>query len=385
VAEELTATLLRLRPARAVIDMDRLAANYRAVVAAVPVPLMPVVKADAYGHGAVEVARRLAALGAPLLAVAYVEEAVALRQAGLEVPLVVLAGFGQGQAPLLREHRLTPVVSTRRTLAATLDLPAGDRPLSAHVKVDTGMGRLGFAGDAFVAAAERLAQAGVPVEGAMTHLASADEDPAFTGLQLDRFDLAVAGLQRAGISPRWIHACNSAGLAFVRPGHTLARPGLILYGVKTRPLGPAIDVSPVMTVSGDISLLKDVPAGTPVSYGGRWVAPRPSRIATIPLGYADAVPRTEAMRDHGTFVIRGRRAPVAGTVCMDLTMADVTGLADVQEGDPAVLFGDDPGVGEVAERAGTLSYEVLTSVGSRVPRVYVEGGATVAASARYLG
>jgi alanine racemase len=385
VAEELTAALLRLRPARAVIDLDRLAANYRAVSAAVPVPVMPVVKADAYGHGAVEVARRLSALGAPLLAVAYVEEAVALRRAGLEVPLVVLAGFGGGQAPLLREHRLTPVVSTPRTLAAILDLAAEDRPLSVHVKVDTGMGRLGFSADAFVVAAERLAQAGVPVDGAMTHLASADEDPAFTALQLDRFDQSMAALQRAGLHPRWVHACNSAGLAFVRPGHTLARPGLILYGVKTRPLGPAIGVRPVMSVSGDIALLKEVPAGTPVSYGGRWAASRPSRIATIPLGYADAVPRTEAMRDHGAFSIRGRRAPVAGTVCMDLTMADVTDIPEAREGDAAVLFGDDPGVEEVADRAGTLSYEVLTSVGSRVPRVHVEGGAAVAVTARYRG
>lgn len=381
MAPELTADLARLRPARAVIDLDRLAANYRAVTAAVPVPVMPVVKADAYGHGAEQVARRLADLGAPLLAVAYAEEAVALREAGLETPLVVLAGFGQ--AHVLGDHRLTPVVSTARTLEAVLALAPADRPAAAHVKVDTGMGRLGFTKDRFLEAARRLSDGGVAVEGAMTHLASADEDPEFTRLQLDRFDEAVASLHAAGVRPRWIHACNSAGLGFVRPGHTLARPGLILYGVKTRPLAPAIDVRPVMTVSADIALLKDVPVGTPVSYGGRWVARRPSRIATIPLGYADAVPRTESMRDHGAFVIGGGRAPVAGTVCMDLTMADVTDLPGVQEGDPAVLFGDDPGVWEVAERAGTLSYEVLTSVGSRVPRVYVEGGQVVAVAARY--
>src|SRR6185436_15195531 len=202
---------------------------------------------------------------------------------------------------------------------------------------------LGFRADAFVGAARRLQDAGVTVEGAMTHLACADEDPAFTDRQLDRFDDAMAALEAASIRPRWIHACNSAGLAFVRAGHTLARPGLILYGVKTRPLSPEIDVRPVMAVSADVSLVKDVPPGTPVSYGARWVARRPSRIATIPLGYADAVPRTEAMRDHGAFVVRGARAPVAGTVCMDLTMADVTDVAGVAEGDAALLFGDDPG------------------------------------------
>jgi alanine racemase len=381
VAPGLTAELARLRPARALVDLDRLAANYRAVAASVSRPLMPVVKADAYGHGALEIARRLAALGAPLLAVAYAEEAVALREAGLDTPLVILAGFGQ--AHVLGDHRLTPVVSTARTLEAVLGLPAEDRPAAAHVKVDTGMGRLGFTRGAFLQAAQRLGDAGVSVEGAMTHLASADEDPEVTRVQLDRFDEAVADLHGAGITPRWIHACNSAGLPFARPGHTLARPGLILYGVKPRPLAPDVDVRPIMTVSADIALLKDVPAGTPVSYGGRWVAPRPSRIATIPLGYADAVPRTERMRDTGQFGIRGRRVPVAGTVCMDLTMADVTDLPDVREGDPAVLFGDEPGVWEVAERAGTIAYEVLTSIGSRVPRVYVEGGEVVAVDSRY--
>jgi alanine racemase len=252
------------------------------------------------------------------------------------------------------------------------------------VKVDTGMGRLGFPAAGFLDAARRLADAGVEVEGAMTHLACADEDPAFTGRQLDGFDDAIAALHAAGLRPRWVHACNSAGLAFVRPGHTLARPGLILYGVKTRPLSPPLDVRPVMTVSADVSLVKDVPPGATVSYGARWVASRPSRIATIPLGYADAVPRTERMRDHGVFTFGGRRAPVAGTVCMDLTMADVTDLPDVAAGDRAVLFGDAPGVWDVAEHAGTLAYEVLTSVGSRVPRVYVEGGQVVAVGSRYL-
>ena len=354
---------------------------------------MPVVKADAYGHGAAAVARRLVAEGVDRLAVAYVEEAVALRENGFSLPIVVLAAFGPGQERMVRKHHLTPVVSTPRTLEAVLG-PAREsrRPLPVHLKVDTGMSRLGFTTEAFVEAAERLASAkGIALEGVMTHLASADEDRDVTESQLDRFDEAVAALHRRGIRPAYVHACNSAGLAVFRPTHTLVRPGLLLYGIRPRPLSPDVEVRPVMTVSADIalvkagipvmkrpadvvSLVKDVPAGTPVSYGGRWVAPRPSRIATLPLGYADGVPRTDGMRERGAFVVKGRRAPVRGTVCMDLTMVDVTDGPAVTERDEAVFLGDEPDAWEVAERAGTNAWEVLTRIGPRVPRVYVEAG-----------
>jgi|KBSSwiStaDraftv2_1062776.scaffolds.fasta_scaffold81362_3 alanine racemase len=381
----LAAVLDGLRPARATVDLDRLVANYRALASLAPVPLMPVVKADAYGHGAGRVGRHLQGAGAQRLAVAYVEEAVALRAAGVTVPIVVLAGFGPGQAKLLREHRLVPVVSTPRTLEWTLQVARGSRaPLPVHVKVDTGMTRLGFAPKHFDQAVSRLAESGnVEVEGVMTHLASADEDEAVTRRQLDLFDECVTRLEKRGLRPRLVHAANSAGLAFLRATHTLARPGLLVYGVRPRPLCPSVSVRPVMTLSADIAMIKDVPEGTPVSYGGRWVAPRPSRIATVPLGYADGVPRTDAMRDNGRMAVRGVRTPVVGTVCMDLTMLDVTDRPEVAEGDEAVLFGDDPTAWDVAERAGTNAWEVLTSVGSRVPRVYVEGGRVVAVESRF--
>jgi alanine racemase len=379
------AVLDGLRPARATVDLDRLAANYRAIRSAVAVPIMPVVKADAYGHGAARVGRHLEGLGAERLAVAYVEEGVALRAAGVRVPIVVLAAFGAGQARLLLEHALVPVVSTARTLEWTLQAARGSRaPLPVHVKVDTGMTRLGFAPDRFDQAVSRLAESGhVEVEGVMTHLASADEDEAATRRQLDLFDECLARLAKRGLRPRLVHAANSAGLAFVRPTHTLARPGLLLYGVRPRPLCPPISVQPVMKVSADVALLKDVPEGTAVSYGGRWVAGRPSRIATIPLGYADGVPRTDRMREEGVLLVRGRPAPVVGTICMDLTMLDVTGRPEVAEGDEAVLFGDEPTAWDVADRAGTNAWETLTSVGPRVPRVYVEGGRAVGIESRY--
>jgi alanine racemase len=371
--------LRHLRPARARIDLDRVAANYRALQNLVPVPVMAVVKADAYGHGASVVARRLVAAGAPMLAVAYVEEAVALRESGLQVPIVVLAAFGPKQERVLRQHQLTPVVSTPRTLEAVLGPSReGRRPMSVHLKIDTGMSRLGFAMEAFLEAAQRLAESPtVALEGVMTHLASADEDKDFTARQLDRFDEAVAALAARGIQPRYIHACNSAGLALFRKTHTLVRPGLLLYGLRTKPLGPEVDVRPVMTVSADIALVKEIAAGTPVSYGGRWVAPRPSRIGTIPIGYADGVPRTAGMRDEGQFAVGGRRVPVRGTVCMDLTMVDLTDRPEVAEGAEAVLVGDDPDAWQVAEWAGTNAWEVVTRIGPRVPRVFVESGRVV--------
>jgi alanine racemase len=379
-------TLRHLRPARARIDLDRLAANYGALAKLVPVPVMPVVKADAYGHGALPVARRLLAAGAPMLAVAYVEEAIALREEGVSGPVVVLAAFGPGQARLLRKHDLTPVVSTPRTLQGVLEpFREGRRPLKVHLKIDTGMSRLGFTRDGFVEAAQRLTDAdGVELEGVMTHLASADEDRDVTERQLDRFDDAVAELAKRGIRPRYIHACNSAGLAQCRDTHTLVRPGLLLYGLRPQPLSPEVDVRPVMTVSADIALVKTVPEGTPVSYGGRWVAPRPSRIGTVPIGYADGVPRTTGMRDQGQLVVKGQRVPVRGTVCMDLVMVDLTDRPEVAEGDEAILVGDDPHAWQVAEWAGTNAWEVVTRIGPRVPRLYVEGGRVVGVQSPFV-
>ena len=373
-----------LRPTRATIDLDRLGANFAAVQALAGRPVMAVVKADAYGHGAVPVSRRLEAAGAALLAVAYPEEGAALRDAGIRIPIVVLAGFTAGQRPVLVERGLTPVVSTPETLAAVLEGAAvGQAPGAVHLKVDTGMSRLGFGRDAFVEAGARLLAAGVAVEGVMTHLASADEDAGATERQLDAFEVAVEALEGRGIRPRWIHAANSAGLAFARPLHTLVRPGLLLYGVRPRPLSPNLDVRPVMAVSSRVALVKPVAPGTPASYGGRWVASRPSRLATLPIGYADGVPRTDAMSDTGAFLVGGALAPVAGRVCMDLTLLDVTDHPEVGEGDEAVLFGDRPTAWDVAERAGTNAWEVLTRVGSRVPRVYHEGGRLVAVESRY--
>jgi len=376
--------LAELRPVQARIDLARLRDNYRAVAAFAKLPVMPVVKADAYGHGAATVARFLETCGAGRLAVAYPEEGALLRHAGIQSPILVLAGFTAEQVPLLARHALSPVVATPAQLDAILGAHTGSL-FAVHLKLDSGMARLGFDVEMLLRAAALLQrEPHIRIAGLMTHLAAADEDHAFTEKQLDRFDAAIEALARDGVRPSLIHAANSAGLAQLRPSHTLVRPGLLLYGVKPRPLAPPIEVRPVMTVSARVSLVKDVAAGTPISYGGRFVTARPSRIATLPIGYADGVPRTKAMSETGAFALGAGRAPVAGTVCMDLTMLDVTDLGGVAVGDEAVLFGDSPTAWDVAERAGTTAWQALTAIGSRVPRVYLDGGTSGGTESRYL-
>ncbi len=356
--------------AEARVDLGRLRRNYRAVAAVAARPVMPVVKADAYGHGAARIARELEALGAPMLAVAYPEEGVLLRRAGVRIPILVIAGCRPGEASLFVAEQLTPAVSSPATLDGAV-LAARLRPgLAVHLKVDTGMSRLGFPAEAATHVADRLAEVGIELDGLMTHLACADEDAAATAAQLDRFDRVLSDLAGRGHRPRWVHAANSAGLACLRPSHTLVRPGLLLYGLRPRPHGPAIEVEPVMTLATRVALVHAVTAGTPVSYGGRWVAERASRIATLSIGYADGVPRTDLMAETGYVTIRGQRAKLAGTVCMDFVMADVTELTEAGAGDEAIVFGDAPSAWDLASRAGTNARQILTGIGPRVPRVY---------------
>jgi alanine racemase len=372
------------RSARATVDLRRLESNFDALRRFAPIPLMPVVKADAYGHGAPRVAQTLVASGAERVAVTFVEEAVHLRQCGIDREIVVLAGFETSQLEALWNWRLTPVISTARMAREIAAGAARLGPLDVHLKVDVGMTRLGFTPRDIVEAAVFLSsQTDVRIAGVMTHLTASDEDGPTTVIQLDVFDGVVADLARQGIRPQWVHAANSAALGDVRPTHTLARPGLLLYGQRPGPRAPAIDVRPVMSVSAGILRLFDIPAGVGVSYGSRFVTARPSRIASIPLGYADGVPRTQEMSREGWFLARGQRAPVAGVVCMDFTMVDVTDIPEAQEGDSVVLFGDGPTAHDLASWAGTTVWQVLTAVGSRLPRVYVRDGEVVGMQSRY--
>jgi alanine racemase len=373
-----------LRGEQAFVDLDRLASNFRATAAFAGRPLLPVVKADAYGHGGSQVARLFESLGAPALAVTFAAEAVALRAAGVRVPILVMAGVSTDEAVLVADHDLTPVVGSARSLEGALSAAAlARRPLAVHLKLDTGMARLGFPPAEATAVAERLAAAGIQLQGVMTHLARADDDADACERQLDSFDAALLDLAGHGFRPPWIHAANSAGLLHLRPNQTHARPGLLLYGLQPRPRTPPVDVRPALRLVGTIELVRPVAAGTPVSYGARWVARRSSRVATVAVGYADGVPRTEAMLARGSFNVGGARVPIAGTVCMDFTMLDVSDRPEVREGDSAVVFGDDPTAWDVADWAGTNAWAVLTSVGFRVPRVYLQHGQPKAIVSRY--
>jgi alanine racemase len=365
------------RPTRAEIDLSRLRANFRLLADLVgpEVSVMGIVKADAYGHGAGAAARSLAEEGAAWLGVALPEEGVELREAGLALPILCLGGFWDGQEATLLDFDLTPALS-RLDQIDRLDAEAGRRGRTAryHLKIDTGMGRLGLAEADLDAAIRRIAALRhAECDGLMTHLASADV-PAladFTRGQIERYGDALRKLERAGIAPRWRHLANSAGThAFAAARGNLVRPGAALYGLSRdvlAPLPPDLALRPVMRFVTRVEHLKRVSEGTPLGYGCTFHATRESRIATVPAGYADGVRR--GLSNRGCMGVRGSRAPIVGRVSMDLTILDVTDVPGVEIGDEVVVFGDGgPRVEEVAETAGTISYEITCGVSARVPR-----------------
>ncbi|MFZ5787751.1 MAG: alanine racemase [Acidobacteriota bacterium] len=371
-----------IRPTAARVDLSVLAANYRAVREALGpgVGVIAVVKADAYGHGAVPVARMLEGLGVRGFGVATVEEGIELRDAGVRAAVLVMgAAFGRDHREVI-ERELTPMVGDPGDVErfASAARAAGRVRQSIHVKIDTGMSRLGVTEPRF---AELLAQCAshpsIRVDGLATHFASADEaDPAPTEEQLARFVRCLDQARAMGADPQVIHAANSsAALRFPRTRFDLVRPGIVLYGALPSLHLVAHDpgIRPVMSLGTRVNALREVPAGTAVSYGGTVILARPSRIATIPVGYADGYPR--ALSNRAQVIVRGRRAPVVGRVCMDLTMIDVTDVPEVEVGDPVTLLGSDGGEAirpeELAAWAGTIAYEILCAISKRVPRSYV--------------
>lgn len=368
-------------PATAWVNLDRILENLQALKShAGSRTLIPVLKANAYGHGAVAVGRALESQGVTMLAVAYVNEGVDLRRAGLTLPILVLTGFAPEQLPAVIRSQLTPVIGTPEQVTALRDLPHDEdqRRLRVHVKLDTGMSRLGFSLRQIEPVIHRLEDLeAVEIEGFMTHLASADENQEATNRQLDDFDEGIARLETLGVRPPLIHAANSAGLATLRETHTAVRPGLLLYGLSPRPLSPEIDVKRAMEFKARVALVKRVARGTPVSYGGRFTPDRETLIATINAGYADGVPRTDLMRTKGALQHGQTPLKVAGTVCMDLTLLDATEVPEISVGDEVTIFGEAPTAWDLADWAGTNAWQVLTSVGPRVPRRYILGGKVV--------
>jgi alanine racemase len=361
------------RPTVAEIDGRALADNFAELGRiAGPAGMLPVVKADAYGHGLTLVGRLLRDAGAERFAVATAAEGRDLRAASVQGTIVVLGGVYRAEFPTVVEARLAPVVwdvETARGLAAVAR--AAGRVVSLHVKVDTGMSRLGVApGDAPALLASLAEIDGVTVEGLLTHFCNAESVEGHeTARQLARFTELVRALGVARLRPRFVHAANSAATLAAPAAHfDLVRPGLALYGVHPSPeLRDRARLRPVMRFATRVIALRQIPAGETVGYGATFVVARPSVIATLPVGYADGYPR--ALSGCAQVSIRGGRVPIAGRVCMDQIMIDVTDVPGVAIGDEVELWGRDLPVEEVAAIAGTIPYELLTRVGARVPRV----------------
>lgn len=372
-----------VRPTRAEVNLAHLRHNLRVMQrAGGGARVWAVLKADAYGHGAKAVARTLERAGANGVCVALLEEAIELRDAGIRIPILVMGGYyGRAWGELLR-HELTPVVHEPSELAALAEEVrySQSAPINVHLKVDTGMGRLGVPAKELAAMAELIRNCPeVALEGLMTHFACADSgDTESVDEQLRRFEEATQVLARAGVQPQVRHAANSAATLASEKAHLdIIRPGIALFGVEPR-AGVCPELRPAMRVSTAVIALRDLEPGDSVGYGATFRAARPSRIATIPIGYADGLSR--ALSNVGHVLIRGVRAPIVGNVSMDLTTIDVTDIPGVSLGDECVVLGaqkgslgeDSIGAAEIARSLGSIPWEVLTAISRRVPRFYRE-------------
>jgi len=364
------------RPTWAEIDLAALERNLELLRAkAGERRVIAVVKADGYGHGARIVGTGLVGAGCDALAVATVAEAAGLRASGLKVPILLLQGLhANDEADFAHEQELAIAlgrVELVEPMAAAADRHG--RPFPVHLKFDTGMTRLGFAPEEVDAVLDRvLAEPGLRIEGIMSHLACADEpDTAETREQRERFAAIVARARTRGVDPAWIHLDNSpAVLHGPSDGTTAVRPGLALYGADPTRDGVG-GLTPVMALVSRVAHAQDVPAGQRVGYGGTFTSERPTRIATLPLGYADGLPR--AASGGWAVSVGGRSAPLVGQVSMDLCTIDTGPESGVSVGDEVLVFGQRHGqtlpVEKLAELCGSISYEVFVNVGSRVPRV----------------
>ena len=369
------------RPSRIVVDLSAVGDNLRAIRARVGVPVMGIVKANAYGHGLVPVARHLEACGVDRLGVAFVEEGIALRRAGIRLPILVLGGiFGPQVADYLRHELEITVSSLDKLRQVEAVAEALGQRARVHLKIDTGMERIGVhsyscAGFIEAAAASRWCD----IVGVYSHLACADDPGSpMTDRQVERFAEACAHFTRIGAPMPLRHLANSGGVLHA-PGTwlDLVRPGIILYGVLPDPASQAtLALRPALSLVSRVVYFKVVRAGGTVSYGATWTAATDTRIATIPVGYGDGYPR--ALSSRGEVLLRGHRRPIAGRVCMDQFMVDLGPDGTAYNEDEVVLVGrHDDGqairVEDIARQAGTIPYEILTGLNERIPRAYVGG------------
>jgi len=345
--------------------------------------IMAIVKADAYGHGAVSCARIAVESGAAnYLGAGVIEEGIELRENGLNAPILILGSIFPDEAEDLVRHNLATILCTQ-PLAQALSKEAEkqDKTVSVHIKVDTGMNRLGISPENLPALLDQVRNLkNLKIEAVSTHFSSADdEDLSVTQAQLEKFQTALTILQKEGVHTPIVHCANTSALFKFPESHfNMVRPGLILYGVLPSPsLRPIIDqgenpFQPVMQWKSQIILLKPIAKNQPVSYSGSFTTQRDSLIATLPIGYADGLHRM--LSNKMDVLIRGRRAPQVGNICMDMILIDVTDIPDVQAGDEVVIFGRQGdemiSVEELAVKGKTIPYEILCSVSKRVPRIY---------------
>jgi alanine racemase len=366
------------RPTVGEVDLGALEFNYRQIKKRIPegVKVLAVVKADAYGHGAIPVSLRLEKSGVEYLGVAIPEEGAELRQGGVKAPILVLGGIFGREVDQIFRFRLTPVIFREDSLRMlSREAERRGRKLKVHLKVDTGMGRLGVPLDLWPDFLKEVGRSPrIEIEGILSHFSMMDEEEDFTHDQWRAFQGAVAAAKESGISCQYLHMASSATLTAF-PGYcaALVRPGIMLYGSYPTPaFQPLVPLKPVMTLKTRIHFLKRVPLGARISYGGTFTAKRESLVATLPIGYADGYSRH--LSNRGEVLIRGKRAPVVGKVCMDFIMVDVTDIPRVSVGDEVVLMGkqgrEQITTEEIAEKINSISYDVLCSIGKRVPRIY---------------
>jgi len=373
-----------IRPTVARVDLGALTSNFRRITEAVSreggaqgaAPgIIPVVKANAYGHGAVQVARALENAGADLVACADIEEGAALRAAGVRAEILVFGALSVSDLDGLFDGRLTPTISTPGAARAVQAAAARYKQrIRYHLKIDTGMNRLGFRFDNLRRTLpELLASDHLELDAVYTHFATADDpDSALFDEQRRRFERALADVESLGGRPRYRHAANSAALLRdARVWFDRVRPGLLLYGVVPPPLASTIELSPAVTLTSKVVGVKGLRVGEVSGYGARFTAERPTTVAIVPAGYADGLDIRMAGRSD--VLIRGRRARIVGSVCMDMLMADVTGT-DVSPGDDVVIIGQQADqrleVREIAATIGSIPWEILCRIGSRIERVY---------------
>lgn len=377
----------------AAVDLAALSHNYHCIrrFLSPGCRYLAIVKADGYGHGAATVAGQLQKDGADWFGVATMEEALDLRRQGIYRPILVLGYTDPAAAPILASNTITQTLfSEEYALQLAAEAAKAGCVVDCHVKIDTGMSRLGFdaENENTVLMVEKLAQSGsLHITGIFTHFAVADEDTPvsrdFTRLQFERFMRVCNRLQADGVNVGLRHCCNSAG-TLLHPAYHLdmCRLGLSQYGLDPEPCMKALlDVRPAMSLYTVVSMVKEIPAGATVSYGRQYTAPTPRRIATVAIGYADGYPRS--LSNRAEMLLHGKRAPVIGRVCMDQLMLDVTGIPNLSDGMQITIVGEENGkritMDEIASMTDTVHYEIMCVIGKRVPRVYRRNGKDIGA------